>query len=118
MKILLLFFSSIVAARAQTNSLDTALAHKLDGKIYSVSLTGAYHFNEKAPNRAVIDGGSVSPKSIEPKLVKFELPEKYKDAIATVYACDDALTFCESRKFSIAGAGEAKQKSEKISRAK
>ncbi len=69
---------------------------------FLVTVKEGYHFNEKAPNSAVIDGQMTKASKVGAREVVFSsLPKEMKTGLATVYICDDAVTFCETSVFDM-----------------
>ncbi len=83
---------------------ESLLAERKVGEIL-ITLTGDFHFNEKAPNQSLVDGKSEKPSLIKAKSLTFKVPNSFGTAAATVYVCDDQLTTCQARKFNFAGEG-------------
>lgn len=113
MKILAMLLIALagVASPPKPRTAD-ALTVELKGDAYTGRLTEGFHFNEKAPNVIVVDGKSIKPAKLEPRLIMFTgLPKSFSAGKAHLYVCDDAVTFCEPRVFELGtGAGEVQLK--------
>lgn len=89
-----------------------ALSTRQTDKAFIGDLQEGFHFNEKAPNSITVDGVSAKPKVLKPRHIEFSRASK-KAGEASLYVCDDALTFCETHQIPIHGAAAkstAKQK--------
>ena len=64
--------------------------------VFVASVKDGFHINEKAPNGAMIDGLAVKPSSLSTREAKFTGLPNFKNGLATLYVCDDAVTFCET----------------------
>ncbi|MGE0526418.1 MAG: tetratricopeptide repeat protein [Bdellovibrionales bacterium] len=71
---------------------------------FRANLKPGFHFNEKAPHAVQADGTTVKPNSISARTIEFgSLPENLSNARATVFVCDDEVTFCESEVITLNG---------------
>lgn len=104
---LLLFFGR--GAFADNNLVSEALETKVIKNQIVATLKAGFHFNEKAPNGVVIDDKKESPLVLSRQKITFALPKIYSLAQASVFVCDDAVTFCEPRTVEFRGNGEANQ---------
>lgn len=85
-----------------------ALRTELTEREWKASVAEGFHFNLKAPNSLTADGQNILPiESLERTLRFPKSPAPWKAARATLYVCDDALTFCETNVIAVVGA-EAK----------
>ncbi len=75
---------------------------------FSASLKEGFHFNEQAPNQLTVNGVGLKPTKSSPRALEFISASKFKSARASVYVCDDALTFCRPNTFEYNGGGVAK----------
>ncbi len=84
------------------------LKTELKDKSFLGHLQSGFHFNDKAPNSMTIDGEHLKPDSLQKTEIAFHLSSaKFKTAKATLYFCDDALTFCEPRNIDLKGSDAA-----------
>lgn len=99
------FFQSPFAftpfAFAQVKSA-AALTTKTDKTAFVGELKEGFHFNDKAPNVVTLEGRSLKPKTLRPRRIEFALPAKRDAGEASLYVCDDAITFCETHQIAIA----------------
>lgn len=93
-------------ARAE-NSVGDALETKIVKQKIVATLKAGFHFNEKAPNAAVVDGKRVEPTTLSRQKIVIPVPTVYTLAQATLFVCDDALTFCEPKTVDFRGTAEA-----------
>lgn len=93
-------------ARAES-SVGDALETKIVKQRIVATLKAGFHFNEKAPNAAVVDGKRVEPTTLSRQKVVIPVPAVYTLAQATLFVCDDALTFCEPKTVDFKGTAEA-----------
>lgn len=98
--IVLFLMASPILAAAQFRS-GNALTTELKGSNFTATVAVGYHFNEKAPNGLVLDDKKLKPTKIEARKVEFLNLPKFKVGFASVYICDDALTFCEPRRIEL-----------------
>lgn len=84
-----------------------ALTTEITDSAFRAKLKEGYHFNLKAPNGISIDGKTIRPSKIEAREAEFtKLPTERKSARASLYVCDDALTFCEPHTLELGPAGD------------
>lgn len=87
-----------------------SLTTNLQTHEFSAQLQPGFHFNEKAPNQVVIDGLEIHPQQITKSAISFSLKQmktpatSWKNAVASLYVCDDANTFCETHTVPLAAA--------------
>ncbi len=96
-----------------------ALTTTINPKIFSADLKEGFHFNDKAPNHLTIDQKEVSAITFKARHLEFQFPKKYNTAEATLYVCDDAITFCETHHLPIKGESQksvSTQTDKKVSR--
>lgn len=94
-----------------------ALKHKFQPPTFSAELLSGFHFNEKAPNKVVIDGKSFLPSTLRAREILFkDLPAAKNSAQASLFVCDDELTTCDMHQIALSKAAAAKNT--KISRGK
>lgn len=75
---------------------------------FTGSLTAGHHFNEKAPNQVLVDGRTAKPARLAAREIDFDLPASFASGEASLYVCDDAVTYCETHLVKIAGKGAVK----------
>ena len=80
-----------------------ALTTSASPQLFSADLKEDFHFNDKAPNNLNIDGREIKASDFKARHVQFQLPKKYDNAQATLYVCDDAITFCETHHITVKG---------------
>ncbi len=80
-----------------------ALTTATTPQIFSADLKDGFHFNDKAPNSLNVDGREILAGSLKDRHIEFKVPKQYKNAEATLYVCDDSITFCETHHISIKG---------------
>jgi thioredoxin-related protein len=84
---------------------DNALTTRLTGKTFTGEVSKGYHFNDKAPNLLQLDQARVQPTKIEKRKISFQLKNtNYDSASASLYICDDALTFCVNKRVELKAA--------------
>lgn len=87
--LMILFANSALAQKGEP-----LIKQSPDSKQIEALLEQGFHFNEKAPNRLVIDE-RVARLVIEPrKITATDLPDDWKSGRIHLYVCDDAVTFC------------------------
>ena len=97
------FFSAFAMAAGRTEGV---LQTELKDNTFTATVKDGFHFNDKAPNSALIDGKSIKPTTINTKNAVFaSLPADLKDGQASLFICDDDVTFCETRTVAIKGKG-------------
>lgn len=88
---------------------EKALSTQLKNEVFQGELTKGYHFNEKAPNKIQLGDSNLQPQSLEPQKISFQFKQGHSPAVAMLYVCDDAVTFCETHQIEIPGhSGKAK----------
>ncbi len=71
---------------------------------FSATLKDGFHFNEKAPNALLIGERTIKPAQLSAREAQFNaLPADYKTGQATLFVCDDDVTFCEMQTISLSG---------------
>ncbi len=80
-----------------------ALTTSTSPQLFSADLKEGFHFNDKAPNNLNIDGHEITASDFKARHVQYQLPKKYDNAQATLYVCDDAITFCETHHITVKG---------------
>lgn len=80
-----------------------ALTTTTSPQLFSADLKEGFHFNDKAPNNLNIDGREITASDFKARHVQFQLPKKYDNSQATLYVCDDAITFCETHHIAVKG---------------
>jgi thioredoxin-like negative regulator of GroEL len=85
------------------------LTTELKDGAFKASLKEGYHFNEKAPNSLTLNGKAIKPTQVQGRSAEFkDLPKDWSSGHASLYVCDDALTFCLPNRIDLKGAGDAK----------
>jgi thioredoxin-like negative regulator of GroEL len=74
---------------------------------FTGSLKAGFHFNDKAPNTLLVDGKEQPLVSLNKQLVEFQLPSTWGHGKASLYVCDDAITYCETHSVEIKGEASA-----------
>lgn len=88
-----------------------ALTTSLNELVFTANLKDGFHFNEKAPNSLEVDGQSLKPEALSAREAKFSgLPAEFTSGKASLYICDDAVTFCETHVVEFKGKGKGKVK--------
>ncbi len=94
--------SEVLASSKTEGVLTTDLQVK--SKTFSANLKEGFHFNEKAPNGLTIDGKRLLPSKLSSRAAEFkDLPEKWSSGRASLYICDDGITFCEPNFIELKG---------------
>lgn len=84
-----------LAAQGGPRTAGSVKSELKDG-IFTVTMKDGFHLNEKAPNSITIDEKTIKPTQLTPSEAKFAgLPAEFKKGQASLYICDDAVTFCE-----------------------
>ncbi len=110
--LLALFFSPALFGDSTANPTASKSAHALSttvkNHILFADLKEGFHFNLKAPNQ--FDGKPPrKPSKISAQHMEIPLPrERAPDARASLYVCDDAITFCEVHHIPL-GSGPAEK---------
>jgi thioredoxin-like negative regulator of GroEL len=73
--------------------------------IFSADLKPGFHFNDKAPNSLEVDGQPQTTLKFAKSSVQFRLPKTWHRGQASLYVCDDAVTFCEVHSIPISAGG-------------
>lgn len=74
------------------------VTYEIKDSVFQARIKKNFHFNEKAPNSLLIDGKPQLLRALLGEKIEFKLsPTPWKNAAATLYVCDDALTFCEEQ---------------------
>jgi thioredoxin-like negative regulator of GroEL len=96
-----MLFSSLALAAGRTEGV---LQTEYKDNTFTATVKDGFHFNDKAPNAAVIDGKSIKPSTINTKNAAFtSLPANFKEGRASLFICDDDVTFCEAKLVVIKG---------------
>ncbi|MEQ1876437.1 MAG: thioredoxin family protein [Bdellovibrionia bacterium] len=75
---------------------DATVAIEFSGPTLKASVKEGFHFNDKAPNSVTIDSVIYKPTALKGRQSEFTgLPNEWLKGIASLYVCDDAVTFCE-----------------------
>jgi thioredoxin-like negative regulator of GroEL len=95
-KAILIIVFSAASAQAGIRTAGQVKTELKDGK-FTATINDGFHINEKAPNSASVDGNLVKATKLSAREIQFaELPKEFKSGIASIYICDDAVTFCET----------------------
>jgi thioredoxin-related protein len=87
----------------------SALTSQLGKDSFSADLKPGFHFNDKAPNQILIDGQGMKASELQARHIRFPLTSaKSKNVSATLYVCDDELTFCETHHLDLKGQNNEK----------
>lgn len=104
----LLFSGNLFAAKLKSEGSVNA---KMTGRQVEVMVDKGFHINDKAPNQVLIlpAGGTVKPTTLDSYKIVFKLPKLAVKARvrATAFVCDDALTVCETLKWTWDSKGQA-----------
>lgn len=107
MKYSLLLFAIGVATASSSfggERVRDLVATKLGESTFHASLKPGYHFNKQAPNAVVLDEKSFKPSKLEGGEAEFTaLPKEWASGRASLYVCDDAVTFCEPHFIDLKG---------------
>jgi len=110
-----LLFSLLLSPVFSGEPLKSKSAHALTTEIKNGVLLGdlkaGFHFNQKAPNQ--IDGSTkIKPSKISAQHLEIPLPKVLPSpARASLYVCDDALTFCEVHHVDLDAKSQSEEKS-------
>jgi thioredoxin-like negative regulator of GroEL len=85
------------SAEALTTSTNSAR------QTFAGTLKPGFHFNDKAPNGLVIDGKDQKLVSLSKQAVEFKIPKSWSEGQASLYVCDDAITYCETHSIDLKG---------------
>lgn len=85
-----------------------ALKTELKEGSFQATVAEGFHFNEKAPNSLVLDGKRLKPARLEKRDAQWTGLPAFASGRASLYVCDDALTFCETEHVELKSAGAAK----------
>jgi thioredoxin-like negative regulator of GroEL len=89
-----------------------ALKTEIKDQVFRATLKDGFHFNDKAPNALVLDNQTLKPTKLANHEAEFSnLPKSWGKGRASLYVCDDAVTFCESQVIDLKGTGGASAKS-------
>lgn len=87
-----------------------ALSTEYKAAKFIARLQPGFHFNLQAPNSIVIARQVFKPQTPQAQEMVFKLqgltPEAINTAKATLFVCDDQVTFCEIHQVSVAGESE------------
>ncbi|MBC7371680.1 MAG: thioredoxin family protein [Bdellovibrionaceae bacterium] len=94
---------AIAHASASLRSSNT-VKYEIKDSVFQAQILKGFHFNEKAPNTVLIDDRPQPIRLLLADKIEFKLSSApWKKAVATLYVCDDALTFCEEQTFDLLG---------------
>ena len=108
-------FAETVIPKGEQMKSQAALTFSVKNKSFAANLKEGYHFNDKAPNSVTLDSQEIKSSALSPRHIDFHFPKKYKSAKATLYVCDDAITFCETHHITLKEQNQ-KTKSPEISK--
>lgn len=109
----LTFAMSLSASAEIAQKSKDALTTEWRAGEFKAQLKSGFHFNEKAPNKVMIDDTAFKPTRLEKSEIVFsQLPKKPKKAQASLFVCDDDLTTCEMHSIALAGSQDKKVKVE------
>jgi len=92
--LVIVFSASIARAGIRTAG---QVKTELKDSSFTVTIKDGFHINEKAPNSVNIDGNTMKATKLSAREVQFSsLPKEFKSGLASIYICDDAVTFCET----------------------
>lgn len=92
----------------------TTLTSEVADQIFRARLPAGFHFNEKAPNTLRLGEQTLKPSRLDRQVVEFSpLPKSGAHGQASLYVCDDALTFCEIHRVDLKGMDKIQTKVEK-----
>ena len=98
-------FAANSSAQMPSGAADPLSSH-VEGQAFKANVKPGFHFNETAPNQLKVDDQSLKPETLKRQDVEFRLPSaNFKSLKATLYVCDDALTFCQPRTIQIGAEG-------------
>lgn len=87
-----------MSAGLAQGKIDHVLTSKLESSVFTAELKPGFHFNAKAPNLLIADEARVKPFALENRKISFKLTHQgFKNGRASLFICDDALTFCEPK---------------------
>jgi thioredoxin-like negative regulator of GroEL len=96
MSIFIALIFSLVSAQAGVRTAGQVKTELKDG-VFTATVKDGFHLNEKAPNGATVDGQSFKASKLTAREAQFTgLPKDFKKGTASLYICDDAVTFCET----------------------
>jgi thioredoxin-like negative regulator of GroEL len=105
--------ASLTSAQAAQLRSGRALTTEVEKNVFTAMLDKGFHFNDKAPNSVRLDSRVVKPSKLTQHDIQFELGSKaFKSGQATLYVCDDNVTFCETHTVDIKGTGLVSKKAE------
>lgn len=105
---LLLLSLSVHAETVKLRSADAlTTAYEPSNQKFVGSLKAGFHFNDKAPNAVTVDGNEVKPSSLAKQKIEFKVPKTFSEGRASLYVCDDAVTFCETHSIEFKGGSKA-----------
>jgi tetratricopeptide (TPR) repeat protein len=106
MKRLLIIFCAALPAYAGVRTAGQIRTEWKDSN-FTATVNDGFHINEKAPNAAVVDGATIKPGKLSTREAVFTgLPKGFKKGQASLYVCDDAVTFCETSLIDIKSGAE------------
>jgi thioredoxin-like negative regulator of GroEL len=81
------------------------LTTELKDQTFRATVKEGFHFNDKAPNSILVDGQKIQPTKLTARETEFAgLPKSWSQGKASLYICDDAVTFCEPHYIELNGA--------------
>ncbi len=90
-----------------------AVTTELKGTRFTVSVKSGFHLNEKAPNALTLDETTFKPTRLASQAAEFSnLPKAWSKGRASLYVCDDAITFCEMHYVDLKGGISTQEKKE------
>lgn len=99
--------------RSETPGLRSSQALKVNYKdnLILATLEKGFHFNEKAPNSLKLGEVKILPSSIQAQNLQFDqLTPKIDQASLSLYVCDDAITYCETHRYSLSSSSPPSKK--------
>ena len=95
-KTILIILFSASFARSGVRTAGQVKTELKDGS-FTATIKDGFHINEKAPNSANLDGDPIKATKVSAREIQFAgLPKEFKNGLASIYICDDAVTFCET----------------------
>ena len=81
-----------------------ALTTETEKNVFTAMLDKGFHFNDKAPNLVRLDGKVIKPSHLTQHDIQFQLGKKpFKSGQASLYVCDDNVTYCETHYVDLKG---------------
>lgn len=110
-KTLFILILPFLAYAAPQQKSAEALSHSISGQKFSAQVKEGHHFNLKAPNQVVADGVAQKKIVLNERKAEFALPAKWAQGQASLYVCDDAVTYCDIHHIPLKGSASAPVKS-------